>query len=301
MTRQDAPHTARYILDTPDVFAGIAPTAAAAQLYRTLAATVHPDLAAARGLDPRLAVAATASLNAQWERHRNSRSTAPHVVGRRGVHLIGDRLRADRDVATYAVREPAGAAGETVIEIARHSAADPAVRSLVGIRRRLQQAGMSAFAPEIVDAGTTGRAWLVTRTPVGVVPLRSVRAALRNGLDGRDWAWIARRILMTLDAAATAHGRLDFDTVAIDPGVHGVVLSGWRGAGDDGRALADLFDALLADGIPEDRQRRFARRAQTLAPARVLAEYDLLLHHLYGERRFRPFPTEGLTAAPRTA
>lgn len=81
---------------------------------------------------------------------------------------------------------------------------------------------------------------------------------------------------------------LSLDTVHIEPAHHGVVLTGF---GDEGRSLADLFDAVLDLREDAHRQRRWARAADAarLSAASALHEYDLLLHRLYGERRYRPF------------
>ena len=153
--------------------------------------------------------------------------------------------------------------------------------------------GMSAFVPDTVDAAVTdGRGWIAYRIPETMASLREVREAYPDGLDGRDWAWMLRRILMTLAAAGRAHGALTVDTVLIEPEQHGVLLTGWTAAlGGDGAALADLTDAMLAPGEP--RQSQFMRAAQRLSPERQLAEYDLLLRHVYGRRRFRPFTIPG--------
>ncbi len=72
------------------------------------------------------------------------------------------------------------------------------------------------------------------------------------------------------------------------PEQHGVVLTGWTAAiGGDGPVLAGLTDTMLRSREP--RQSRFMHAAQELSPGKQLTEYDLLLQHLYGRRRFRPF------------
>lgn len=188
------------------------------------------------------------------------------------------------------------------IHVARRAAANAVALTLVDVRPRLAAQGMSGFVPEVLDSGrTAGRAWLVTRVPADLLSMRDVLRLLPAGLDGRDWAWIARRLLMTLDAAGATHGALDLDTVLVAPEAHGIVVTGWTGRGRDGPALARLFEEVLGSGIRDDRQRRFAERAADLEPRRALTEYDLLLSHLYGERRYRPFPVKGTRAARRTA
>lgn len=274
-----------------DLFAGSpAQTADARRAkrgYRALVALIHPDLAAAHGLSADQAQRATTALNQLYEEWLSGGSTSatsscPHVVGQEGSYPLLHRIRQARLLSTYATDRP-----RTLVSISR--VPGDATAALRRGCQNLATAGLAAFGPALVDRGVLdGRAWAAYTLPGGLYPLREVRDAYPAGLDGQDWAWMARRILMTLDAAATAHGGLGTDTVLIHPQGHGVVLTGW---GDDdrpdGQAIADLFDAMLAPS--ESRQRTFARRAAGVRPARRLVEYDLLLQALYGPRRFHPF------------
>ncbi len=262
--------------------------------HRRLVAAVHPDRAAALGVDPARAEQATATLNALYDAWMQ----APHLVGPTATHVLRARLWTTDATSCYRTDDPL-----VRVEITRRGGGGARVAALAEARTRLARHGLGAFVPEIVDeAVTSGHRWLAYRLPDGLHSLREVRTAYRAGLDGRDWAWMARRILMTLDAAERMHGGLTLDTVLIHPRRHGVVLTGWvtpprsehQAATDDGAAIATLFDEMLA--ADESRQRRFACGAAQLNPRRTLAEYDLLLRHLYGPRRFRPFTLPALSA-----
>ncbi|MGW5524267.1 hypothetical protein [Gordonia sp. NPDC003950] len=280
-----------------DVFSGSATDPAdrraARRRHRILLGAVHPDRAVSVGIDPDVARDATMTLNALYAAFTAtadvSAPTEPHVRGSSGTYALRERLWATDSVAGYRTDNPS-----VRIEIARTRSANDAIGTVGHAICRLDRHGMSRFAADIVDdAVTANRRWIAYRLPDGLVSLRAVRAASPQGLDGRDWAWMARRILMTLDAAATRHGNLGLDTVLIHPGDHGVVLTGWcgahGGATSDGAALADLFATMLADRAP--RQTTFARRSAALTPRESLREYDLLIGVLYGPRRFRPFTT----------
>lgn len=266
----------------------------ARRTYRMLIALVHPDVAVRAGLEAAAAQAATGRLNdlyATWRQATTattaSSAAGPHVVGEHGTYQLLRRVHAGTCLATYASDDGAR------VTIARTpgSAIDAFTRPISTLAAR----GMAAFAPQVADQGVLdGRGWACWTVPEGLVSLADVRGAFPRGLDGRDWAWMARRIVVALDAAGHLHGALDETTALIHPSEHGVVLTGWganepAGATADGTALAALFDQMLTRGRDEERQRAFAARATGLSAGRFLAEYDLLLTHLYGPRTYRPF------------
>lgn len=268
--------------------------------YRALAALVHPDRASLECIDPADAARATVRLNDLYTEFASGGSgaaakrtpkAAAHVVGSNATYSVRTRIRATDTVATYGTGDDL-----VLLDIARRPDANDAAHALVRVADTFARQNLAAFVPRVLDDGiTAGRAWVAYRLPAGMHSLREVLAAHPHGLDGRDWAWMARRILIALAAAGQSHGALSLDTVLIHPDAHGVVLASF-GAGytEDGAAVADLFDALLARG--ERRQREFAVGAAHLSPERALREYDLLLRHMYGERRFRPFSLHASTA-----
>lgn len=265
----------------------------ARRTYRVLVALVHPDVAVRAGLDLAQAQAATGRLNelyATWRTPATVNTAAPaqpHVVGEHGTYALHRRIHAGTALATYAT---ADAARVTLARTPGH-AIDAFTRPVASLAAH----GMAAFAPHVLDQGVLdGRGWVCWTVSDELIPLTDVHAAFPAGLDGRDWAWMARRIAMTLDTAGQMHGALDATTVLIHPGEHGVVLTGWgangtAGVGTDSAALAGLFDQMLTHARDGERQRTFASRAGALSAGKFLAEYDLLLTHLYGPRTYRRF------------
>lgn len=276
---------------------------AARRRWRTLVGLVHPDVAAASGLDPATAAAVTARLHDLWDAWSAGDDgtaataaghTAPHVVGRAGTYRLGTRLRATATTVTYATADLRGSdEAHGTVTVARAAGAPEPTTSLRRAVLRLDAAGLAAFGPELVDSGRVdGHAWAAVRTAPGLLSVRALRAALPDGLDGRDWAWIARRVAMVLEAVGTPHGGLTPDTVLVHPEEHGVVVTGWGEDTDrrdpapaDGAALAALTRFATRDG--ETGQRDFTDAAGALAPGQWLREYDLLLTRLYGPRRYR--------------
>ena len=253
--------------------------------YRQLVALAHPDVALAHGVDAARAQLATArlgQLHADWQAMTGALGQDPHVVGRRATYPLRRRVRRAPLLATYATDEPG-------LFVAISRTPEDGTRPLARAEQHLSDWHLWGFGPTVVDRGeVAGRRWAAYRLRDGLRSLREVRAAYPAGLDGRDWAWMARRLLMVLDAVDVRNGALGLDGVLIHPEEHGVVVTGW-GEGDlpDEAGVTRLFDDMLAPG--EHRQRRFATASEGLPPRVRLSEYDLLLRALYGPRRFRPF------------
>ncbi|OZG26009.1 hypothetical protein BH683_028230 [Williamsia sp. 1138] len=268
------------------------------RLHRALIAAVHPDRAAAAGLDRALAARAAAELNRLYDTWMtvDPDVQGPHVVGPRNSYALKERLWTTPGTVVHCTDDQ-----QVRVEIARQVGGG--AQPLGFLHDALAAQRMDAFVPEVLEAAITdGHQWTAYRLPAGMRSLREVHAAYPAGLDGRDWAWMARRILMTLAAANRTHGALTLDTVLIHPDQHGVMLTGWgparRGGHLDGVAVADLFEIML--GASAAQQVSFARASERLSPSRRLHEYDLLLQRLYGERRFRRFALTDQTTATST-
>jgi hypothetical protein len=285
-----------------DVFGGDSATPAGKRagrrLHRVLIAAVHPDRASTAGIDRAAAARATAELNQLYDRWMSDHVgvNGPHVVAPQRTYPLNNRIWSTSDVVAYSTDDPL-----VRVELARH--AGTTTLALEFVRDALAAQHMDAFVPEFVETAVTeGHRWVAYRLPDGMRSLREVNAAYPGGLDGRDWAWMARRVFMTLAAANRTHGALSLDTVLIHPADHGVMLTGWGPAGQDreadGLALAEIFLTMLGARAPQ--QVSFARASRGLPPDRQLREYDLLLRRLYGQRRFRPFVLADQTTAAST-
>lgn len=301
-------------------------------MHRRYAALLHPD----RAGDP-AAFRRLEELYRDWA--GGSGRTAPVVIGRLDAYPVGD-LVAQGSLAT--VYRSAGG----LLKVARRPTGNrflenerAAYRTLAGLTAA--HAWLRPFYPRLRDvgaiAGTDGRIRQVnvlTDLTDGFVTLADVRRAYPRGLDGRDWAWMYRRLLRAVAGAHLAglvHGAIVADNVLIQPERHGVVLAGWSFATTAGTPLpgrigsasyppevtagrpvtgkADVHQlhTLMIDLLdPAERaQIRYARgclqeNPRMRPPADALPEeYDELIGRLYGRRRFRPFavPTTPTTSA----
>ncbi|TGO04627.1 protein kinase family protein [Serinibacter arcticus] len=325
----------------------------ARRTLRILRARVHPDRAVEEGLDREVAHAAFVRLGELYDvwlaadAAEERRATAvATVVGERGRYPLGDLVA----VGTWSNLYAAGPG--RVAKVARTEAAAPRAATVVRALRTLGSATAPGTAnawlapslPRLLDAGEVvgpdgRRAAVVLREDspaTGFVSLEQVRLAHGGGLDGRDWAWMARRILRALVGVhelGLVHGAVVASNVLIHPEQHGVVLAGWGtstrpgspvpatiashaedyppevggavGPGLDVWMFARLMQRMLRPS--EARQLRFAAGCLQVSPSMrpsaldLTREYDDLLERTYGPRVFRPFAmptTVGTTAAP---
>jgi hypothetical protein len=300
----------------------------AQRLYRGLAAVLHPDRVGAHDTRAHAASADLTRLHHEWQHGTSVELRTDHatyrLAERHAVGSVANVYRTD---------------GPHVVKVVRNPALNPLLHAEWDALRRLarftdRHPWLRPYYPRLADTSgdvTRGSRAFTVLAPLvdGFVTLADVRRAFPNGLDGRDYAWMHRRLLRAIAGAhrtGIVHGAIVAENVLVHPEHHGVVLAGWTfavTAGErplatdktipyppevhDGRPVTPATDVhmahtlmldLLADG--ETAQRRFARGCTQDDPTRrpdavdLLTEYDDLLEHLHGERTFRPF------ALPRT-
>ncbi|MFC7616189.1 adenylate cyclase [Actinokineospora soli] len=300
----------------------------AQRLVRALALVLHPDRVGGDDARAHAASAKVTRFHSMWLRSdrvvmRTARSAYP-ITARHAVGSVANVYRTD---------------GPHVVKVVRNPALNPLLHAEWDALRRLgkladEHPWLRPYYPRLVDeSGDVGRgerAFTVLEALVdGFATLADVRRAFPSGLDGRDYAWMHRRLLRAIAGAhrvGLVHGAIVAENVLVHPEQHGIVLAGWTfavtagerllatdkaisyppevRAGHPVTAATDVHMAhtlmldLLADS--EHRQRTFARWCTQDDPHRrpdtvdLLTEYDDMLEELYGERTFRPF------ALPRT-
>lgn len=296
---------------------------AARRTYRQCVFLLHPDRAGDATAFLRLA-----ELYRRWQAVDRTDRVTLHA--RVLDYELGDVLAQGSVATVYRCSE------REVVKIARrpssnrflHGEADAyrTLRRLTDRHRWLQPyyprlLDVAAFTD---DAGTRRQFNVLSNLTDGFVTLADVHRAYPRGLDGRDWAWMYRRLLRALAGAHLArlvHGAVLADNVLIHPQRHGVVLIGWSFATETGCPLPGLvrsgayppealagrpvtgkadihqLHTLMLDLLAphEHEQIAYARGClqdnPRLRPSadRLLDEYDDLIGRLYGPRRFRPF------------
>ncbi len=175
------------------------------------------------------------------------------------------------------------------------------------MRSKLMEQGLENYIPEIVDSDSENF-WILYGVPEGCYPIMEVLSTHPKGIDGRDWAWMVRRILRVM---ATAESAADIgpQNLLVHPEGHGIVLLDWDLASQRDRSLdqlVELMEDILVESKDSEEQKRFmamsARYRENIQKLfrdgkssephsfqSTLEEYDLKIGRLYGRREFRPF------------
>jgi serine/threonine protein kinase len=300
---------------------------AAQRLYWGLAAVLHPDRVGDEDVRAGAATEELTRLYHEWEHGTAIELRTPSG----GAYRIGE-LHGVGSVANVYLAEGGGT--PYAVKMVRNPAMNALLHAEWDAMRGLEEVpALAAYYPRLVDlSGPPGRgerAFSVFEPLTdGFVTMAEVRDAFPEGLDGRDYAWMHRRLLRAIEGAhrvGLVHGGITASNVLVHPAGHGIVLAGWSFSVEQGQRLlatskapefqaayppevlagsvaTPATDVHMAHGLMlemlahnEKRQRVFARGCRQDAPGRrpdaadLLDEYDDLLDELYGRRVFRPF------------
>lgn len=179
------------------------------------------------------------------------------------------------------------------------------------VRERFLALSMESYVPEIVDFDIEDH-WIAFGVTPGAYNLREAAISHHGGIQGRDWAWICRRILIALDISGR-RPRLSADDILILTKEHSIILIGWGIEEDYDSYPLDELKSLMERWLygSKDAQEqiglidRFStaykknRRRQYEIPEDpsrglfgyddAVREYVLKLEQLYGPRKFKEF------------
>lgn len=299
--------------------------------YRKLAFLIHPDRAT-EDLDKSKVQSAFVKLGDLYQRWGQDDPVVKTVVqtflrGSNGKYLLGDPI-ASGTISTVYDSE------DYVIKIPRKPLSSKLILaefenlSKIGDYMDYRQPEMKAFFPQIHDTIThrdktgTRKINVFEKFPEGFVSLEQVKRAYPYGLDGRDYAWMHRRLLAVLATsheAGISHGAVLPDNILIHPEKHGLILAGWSFSSSSNQEWAGKVKSFISMYPPEDkaslksdvymahatmkymlnaaetRQINFAKFCMQSSPnlrpdaPDLVGEYDRFIEKIYGGRRFRPF------------
>lgn len=186
------------------------------------------------------------------------------------------------------------------------------------MRARLLEQKYESYIPEIVDSDEEDN-WVAFAVVEGGYTLDELIKSHPDGIVGRDWAWIVRRILTVL-ILAERKPDLRLENLLIHPLGHGVILLGWQPEEDPTSFPLDNLAKLMAaysDGSREsDEILTFVRQSgkdyrknrvdhldlkvdsggsDLLSYQRILEEFQLKLQRLYGARKFHELTVSELS------
>lgn len=309
-------------------------------VYRRLARAVHPDLYP--DSEKKIASQAFVKLTEYWELYQNGAKTstdhgkkAPKAgVMATGKHeyTLGDMFS---DEGIYARYRASYDAGHQPVEL--FVTKDPTDNDLTGQYAEFLKLISSevpekyhAFYPGFVEKfryrGSDNRdhTVLAQTIPSGFSPMTKILEVYPQGINGRDVAWMFKRMLTALGNAhdiGLVHGAATLNSFLIHPELHGLILSEWQYAVREGEVLTaiqaenqndypqSVFDkepatvhldiAMAAKAarklLHKDAPRQlhiFFQACMTtkkFKAAELLREFDILLERLYGPPRFHEF------------
>jgi len=206
--------------------------AQAARRYRRMVRLVHPDATGGRTRD------AFIRLNRLWR----SYGQEPLFTTPRATYRLAPRTaRGDlADLFPATMRSADGGGGGVVVKVVRDPGDGDLIEREAVALAQLPKDGDRRFlpyAPRLVESfhqrdpvSGVRRRVNVIQGLAGFHSLAEVRAAYPQGVDGRDAAWMWRRLLVGLGFAHRAgvlHGAVLPEHVLIHPADHGLVLVDW--------------------------------------------------------------------------
>jgi hypothetical protein len=207
---------------------------------------------------------------------------------------------------------------DLVYKVARNTSGNALLKRERELYSAINQDHGAAFFPKVVSVGKSGPLEVTVFERLdGFYTLAEVLKIKGHRLDGRDYAWMVRRVMAALTEvwfAGYAHCAVTADNVMIRPEDHSVVLVGGTFSTKLGKKispqlktvrylednatsitdsiqLSDLSLEVLDESYISEGQRKFFQGNLKFPaePATLLREYDGLLERLYGPRRFREF------------
>ena len=251
--------------------------------------------------------------------------TAPlDVVAGGRTYQVLERLAVGSVSTVYRCRFVDGRRVEGVFKVARDARGNGLVANEADVLRKLHRGpDASRFAPFLPsveasldvggESGAPRRASVLRmHEAVGSVDelytLAEVRRHYPAGLDGRDVAWIWRRLLAVLQfvhRCEVTHGAVLPDHVLIEPREHKLILVGWSAAvprGIDvwwGGAPAGLRPKLVPGGYVQWYRRQGALRAPPTPPVDVALGARCMVELLGGDPVGLEFPASADPALRR--
>lgn len=301
------------------------------QAYRRLARRSHPDMFS-NPHDKLRAEKAFKHLTVLWEEKDKSKpAKSSTIVTKKHSYDLGDKFHEDDIFMAYNATYDAGYE-KCELWISRNPQDNDLAQNAGSSLKKLHKEGSEnfrAFYPEFVEIfkyrqNNVDHATIAQKVPDGFVSLRKVKEAYPQGINGRDAAWMFKRMLVAIGNAydtGLVHGGISPDAFLIQPELHGLVLRNWQYSVPvdepltvidstvrdyypqsvfdknpqsyalDVRMAAKVITDLLEDKAP--RQLRIFLSGCMIAsmphPAQLLAEFDELLVRIYGAPKFHVF------------
>lgn len=304
-------------------------------IYRRLARAVHPDLAP--DADKKTAEKAFIKLTEFWDKYNqaNAPVDAPSknvIKTKKHTYSVDGEITTPGIYARHAASYDAGYEKCQLLVTKDPKDADLTTAYVSALKKLANEVpeNFRAFYPELVESfryrtdANTDHVALTQKIPEGFSTFSKILEVYPAGIDGRDVAWIFKRMLTAVGNAhdiGIVHGAPTLDAFLVHPEFHGVILSDWQYSVTEGetmKAIPPLFKKDFPDYVFRKETVNYgldiylcAKMAQRLlradAPRQfnaffnvclldkpleakyLLKEFDGLLARLYGPPKFHPF------------
>lgn len=314
-------------------------------MYRRLARSVHPDMVeAGEKNDANAAFGRLTELWGQWNAQNSpgastgntASPSAPSetITTSKHTYTVVERPSGDPFFARMNVTYNQGSQAATVLISANprnNDLADNHVQALKTLRESVPER-FHGFYPHVLESfhyrvGNADHRSIVQSHHLGFVPFSEILSVYPEGINGRDVAWIFRRMLVAIGNAhdiGLVHGAVSMDSLSIHPEEHGVILSDWQysvkmheslkafpralksdypkfalnkepvNSSLDINLCGKVANNLLEKSGPRQMRRFFSVCMNTRIHRAdiLLNEFDRMLKGLYGEPKFHSFTLE---------
>jgi len=237
--------------------------------------------------------------------------------------ILPDPVYEDSQIKRYATDDPtlyiesfeppALAPGDPVPDFSRY------IEIYSSMRDKLMEKKLHGFIPEIVDYDVDEH-WVAFGIPEGGYRFSEILKSFPYGIDGRDWAWIFKRVLMVLQVSKRRPD-LREENFLVYPEQHGVVLLGWHpieGSDFPLDQLKALMDEYLSGSVDSFQQKSLVENlsfeykknrvgqlplkesedAELFSYDDALREHMMKLERLYGPPKFHPMAVDPALSTP---
>lgn len=306
-------------------------------IYRRLARSVHPDLFP--DAEKKTAEKAFIRLTELWDARSNKVATtagkAPTkntIKTKKHTYSVDGEIDVPGIYARHYASYDAGYEKCQLLVVCDPQDSDLAGNHVTALKKLNSDVPESfrAFYPELVESfryrteSNTDHVAITQKIPEGFSTFSKILDVYPSGIDGRDVAWIFKRMLTAVGNAhdiGLVHGAPTMDAFLVHPEFHGVILSEWQysvPSGEKMKALPPTFageyPAYVLNKEPatyaldiylcavtaqkllrKDAPRQFnaffnaCKLSKPLEAKYLLKEFDGLLQRLYGPPQFHPF------------
>lgn len=304
----------------------------ARKTYNRLLQIAHPDMYGDHAKKEQ-AQKAFIQLTQLWEKYNNkSTSTKTNVIKTRKHEYSVNQVEYVVNNSSYLhVTYDAGHKDAHLIIPNNAKDNDLHEEGIINLKNILKETPdrYKPFYPEFLEAfkyKVNGETKQITSIslPEGMFTLTQVKEDYPEGIDGRDIAWIFKRILIAIANAQDQgyiHGAINLDSVLIHPEYHGVTLTGWEYSIEKGDYLkavpekirtwfpeyvfkkemarlsldthlaAKTMEELLTENAPKQLRTFFkgCHLENLPHPGVLIEEFDELLIRIYGPKKFHHF------------